>query len=886
MRHTHITSILSAAVLAASALMSCQPDFQEDIDGLKDKFSKLDQRVGKLEQQVADINDILGQLSALSKAAEQNFYITEVVTTADGYEITMSNGSKICLRNGPGNTLLPVSSISMTQISGFYYWTLNGLLVSDASGNPIRATDVTPIIKYDYDSGQLLISIDGGVTFRDINVYASVVINETVLNQVINNYFSRHSSTFISQQMLYQVVATYIQQNYSELFNVEVLDEVIAGYIRENSGKIFRYELLEEIFTQYDFEYYTSQIDVDRLVEIIVSFIQEHNEVLMNNEVLYGIISSYISANMTTIFSSDLLLEIISSYIENNQLVIDENMLASVVSRYIDKHSDTVFNTESVKDILMEYVRKYYVQAFSQTILVQLLNASISQNGSTLFNESLMQEIIRNYVENNYSVIITNEMIYSILNEYVEKNVSTLINVDLLTEITANWFKENYDIVIDRTTIEAEFNRYIETHRDTIIDTEIIENILLSYLRWNYRYIFNIDLLSQVVTDYFSSNTEIIKEYVNGGADLIQNVTVEGDKCTVTLSNGSIINLVVYDAYARLRDRVQSIVVVPRDNGCIAPGSGTLTYVVSPASMAPVISDKFSKDEMSMEFLYTDGSTDVVRVAVIDAAGNNKGELNVYAGNLSYDLIKVLALHIKENKPAGTDIMTEFTPVKEEVTPPVGPEAVDLGLKVKWAPYNIGATKPEEYGDYYAWGETDPYYSPGYAQVSPCNYWRYGKESGYVWDSYKFTKDGGNTFTKYCGSDGLTDFSKTSPQYEDDAARVNWGGSWRMPTAEEIEDLMNNCAWAWTDSYNGSGVKGYIVTGTKTGYTKKSIFLPASGFRLKKERGDLGSGGYYWSSSVITDGYTRARRLSFGQGSKFCDANPRYAGFTIRPVRD
>ena len=106
--------------------------------------------------------------------------------------------------------------------------------------------------------------------------------------------------------------------------------------------------------------------------------------------------------------------------------------------------------------------------------------------------------------------------------------------------------------------------------------------------------------------------------------------------------------------------------------------------------------------------------------------------------------------------------------------PPEAAQAVDLGLSVKWANINVGAESPEDYGNYYAWGETST------------------KET-YNWSTYFDTNDGGNTFTKYNNEGG-----KTVLDPEDDAAHVNWGGSWRMPTQAEWWELINCCTWTWT----------------------------------------------------------------------------------------
>ena len=161
------------------------------------------------------------------------------------------------------------------------------------------------------------------------------------------------------------------------------------------------------------------------------------------------------------------------------------------------------------------------------------------------------------------------------------------------------------------------------------------------------------------------------------------------------------------------------------------------------------------------------------------------------------------------------------------------PVAVDLGLPsgLKWASFNLGATKPEEYGDYYAWGETEP-------------------KENYDEYNYKWWIGDPPQLIKYCtkpdyGDNGFTD-NKTVLDPEDDAAHVNLGGLWRMPTSAELTELMNNCAWEWTsiNSINGQKV---------TGPNGNSLFLPAAGTRHYTRLLNANSSGSYWSSSLLTD---------------------------------
>ena len=191
-----------------------------------------------------------------------------------------------------------------------------------------------------------------------------------------------------------------------------------------------------------------------------------------------------------------------------------------------------------------------------------------------------------------------------------------------------------------------------------------------------------------------------------------------------------------------------------------------------------------------------------------------------------------------------------------------GHEYVDLGLSVKWATFNVGANKPEDYGDYFAWGETEP-------------------KTTYDWSTYKWCNGSYDTQTKYCidSSYGTVD-NKTVLDKEDDAAHVNWGGNWRMPTRTEQDELREQCTWTWTTQ---NGVKGYNVTSKKNG---NSIFLPAAGYRSDSSLSTDGAGSYgdYWSGSLSTDGAGFAYYLGFSSSYVGWGYYYRYGGHSVRPV--
>lgn len=181
-----------------------------------------------------------------------------------------------------------------------------------------------------------------------------------------------------------------------------------------------------------------------------------------------------------------------------------------------------------------------------------------------------------------------------------------------------------------------------------------------------------------------------------------------------------------------------------------------------------------------------------------------------------------------------------------------GYEYVDLGLPsgLKWAAYNVGADKPEDYGDYFAWGETSP------------------KE--------EYTEDNSATYGQQI-SDVLG-----SALY--DAATANWGGSWRMPTKKEIKELLLCCEWEWTQVNGVNGIKGVGLNGN-------SIFLPASGYREGALLNDYGDIGHYWSSMPNIDddpdntnkyAYTLFFNIDYHRDSY----GYRFCGATVRPVSE
>ena len=175
-----------------------------------------------------------------------------------------------------------------------------------------------------------------------------------------------------------------------------------------------------------------------------------------------------------------------------------------------------------------------------------------------------------------------------------------------------------------------------------------------------------------------------------------------------------------------------------------------------------------------------------------------------------------------------------------------GHEYVDLGLSVKWATSNVGADNPWDYGDYFAWGETE--------------------------QKKEYTAETSLTYDVE-----MPDISG-NPEY--DIARLKWGGTWRMPDGAEMNELMDECTWEWTAEH---GINGAKVTGPNG----NSIFLPAAGFRNFTSLYFLGERGSYWSSAPAEDGPEYARSLDFDDNAVlYWFTSERFYGSTVRPVTD
>ena len=301
------------------------------------------------------------------------------------------------------------------------------------------------------------------------------------------------------------------------------------------------------------------------------------------------------------------------------------------------------------------------------------------------------------------------------------------------------------------------------------------------------------------------------------------NTSSSSRTATITFSAGDITNNVLVTQVGI------SLSVSPTSVSVAAAGESFTVTVTCDTDYSMEISDTW----LTLE---SDNAGTLAFTAEANTSGNSRtATITITAGDLS-----------------STVEVTQATETSYDATGSLnGYEYVDLGLSVMWATCNIGADSPEEYGNYYAWGETE-------------------------------TKSSYRSSNSITSGVEMDDFSGDA---EYDAATANWGSTWRMPTKSELEELLENCTWTWTTVDN---VYGYKVTGTNG----NSIFLPAAGKYYHSSQYDVNSEGYYWSSSPLSATTTSyACNLNFGSSDIHVDdgtvnSSFRYYGRSVRPVSD
>ena len=313
--------------------------------------------------------------------------------------------------------------------------------------------------------------------------------------------------------------------------------------------------------------------------------------------------------------------------------------------------------------------------------------------------------------------------------------------------------------------------------------------------------------------------------------------------------------------------------------------SSQLEAISTAIANLPDYGDKLSAIEAAVKGMPDYGSKFDLIVASLDAIKGQAEALGTGQTSIASkiagvtDAINDLVAEVNSGNTSAAAALAQIIQKLEELkgsiggggTTPSTMEYVDLGLPsgLKWAKCNLGAPKPSEPGDHYAWGETDP-------------------KAEYTWATYKWMQAGQSEakyITKYTIADGETggiwyDSSgafigdnKTALVAADDAATAKLGSPWRMPTIDEFQELIDKCTWTWTTQ---DGVNGYQVDGPNG----NAIFLPAGYLVIGSYRA-----GYYWSSSLSTTESDCAYSLDLNSDRYFIARTYRYFGCTVRPVR-
>lgn len=323
-----------------------------------------------------------------------------------------------------------------------------------------------------------------------------------------------------------------------------------------------------------------------------------------------------------------------------------------------------------------------------------------------------------------------------------------------------------------------------------------------------------IDITGNGEYDIFNGNEKVTK------------VTLEGEKLTIEAIGAG----------------ESTIIVTDKKTGNTAPIEVTVWARLSIAIIGNIdleVGDKTNVRIMSGNNDYTLDS-DYPKVATPTLIGEFVSVEALSAGKAT--------ITVTDNKTGQT---ASFTVTVNDSTPiDIPAETIDLGLPsgTLWASYNIGATKPEEYGSYFAWGETE--------QKEKCGWYNYTHCNGSENTCFNLGSD--ISGTKY------------------DVAHTKWGGEWCLPTLDQVKELINKCSSTWTTV---NGVNGLLFTGPNG----KTIFFPAAGY-LGGEVLNTGSYGYYWSGGQDPKNAERAYNLAVYNGTPNWLNNYRFAGFSVRPV--
>ena len=317
---------------------------------------------------------------------------------------------------------------------------------------------------------------------------------------------------------------------------------------------------------------------------------------------------------------------------------------------------------------------------------------------------------------------------------------------------------------------------------------------------------------------------------------------------------------------------VKPTVTFDQATGAVGSASGDATTIAMSNNGAAVIPAQTINGNLLS--IVTDKGTATYSVADKAFAAGRLYTLNITVNLRAVGATTEISGWTSEGTVTVNPVVTSKTPA--------GLEAVDLGHpNIKWANMNVGAEDVTDYGTYFAWGETTGYTVVGHTTTAAAG----NVKTTYDWPNYALCKGTPYTMNKYCNNEsfGYVD-NKTELERVHDAASVNWGGTWRMPTVAEWTWLKNNCDWSWQVDYNG--VMGILARSKIDGFTDKTIFLPISGHRSNTSFSGTTFGRYWTSSlSIYTSNCAQGVDLSSGDLCAMSDSERRL-GFCVRAVTE
>lgn len=618
MKHLKTTLLLFAAAATMMLSTGCT-NYDDDIKDLNTKYDGLDKRVTSLEEQARKMNSDLEKLSVLATAVENGFYVTDVKTVSDGFELTLNNGRKIFLQNGANNTLAMSSApnVSMIQLNGTYYWTLEGMLIPGSDGKPMPATGQAPMVRFNSYTSKWEISINGGASYTEVNLMP-ISISETILKQVINEFLEENSNDVFNDKILYQIISDYIQ-SHTEIFDPTVLNTVIQNFV---NSKDFDVTIINNFVNNYIENHFSEFVNVDMLIDVIVNYLNNVENKTTINNILYQVFNNFFSVNASTFITPQIITEVINSYdidyttIINNHLTNQE--LITIIEKKLNITIDNNFNINSYKTEIVNIVIENFLQIITKNVVLNIIHA-------------------------HFTEIFKYEDFYIYINQYFQ-TLEIDVKVENNTIITNNVFIQKIFTLINTYFIyyhETIFNQYFNVN----YNFKVYEKDYYVYIEYGGK-TYQLGKSAELQSIVFLPNT--VPNSDNG-----YNINSLFYYYTYTYSNYDY----HYDSYT------YKITNSP---------TFELTYLVTPASMAKVIADNFAKGSMNVSFCFSallDGVSYFADFSVdrvdYDPNGSirvtyNSQQDNTFISSLGTYTFTGLSLHVKDSS---TDYRTTFIPI-------------------------------------------------------------------------------------------------------------------------------------------------------------------------------------------------------------------------------